>query len=454
MRSGIRSVSAVLIILGLAASLLVSSCGEKTPDYHTNLLKNGSFEDIGDDGIPNHWRIASFRGLEGQETVRYGVDSGNSFEGDNSFAFRADPSTRRFVVLTQEVEVPAITHIRLRGWVETHEVNRGKDQYAQANYLVTFFDENHRRFQEVRFADKRTRLRAGSNPWMEEDHTFRVPEGTRYIAVSCILGQDGQMWFDNVSLEIPRPMPWEVTVTRNFTFFSLPNHPFPEGSTENQQAIFDYYCQRLGVESDVSVKYYLYPDTASIRQVLSIKGFQYVSWDDRELHTINPNDNHEVVHFITDAYGMPPRSFTEGTVFWLLDDWAGWPVHKVAAFRMASGNLPNLRQLTDYNTFAPMDPGLSFPAAASFIGFIVDRWGVDKLLELYEVANGVNSYGAFDQAFEKVYGGKAADAEEWWRTFLVSVDISDIPGADQLSERRPPPKIAPEKKDDHSGHNH
>lgn len=452
MRFGFRTLTALLLMSGLAVSLLVSSCGEKTPAWDTNLLENGSFEEVGGDGIPENWQIVSFRGLEGQATVQYGVDTEAVMDGEQSFYFRADPSTRRFFALTQEVEVPEITHIRLRGWVQTSGVNRGKDQYAQANYLLTFYDKDHRRFQEVRYADKRTRLRAGTNPWMEENHTYRVPEGTRYIAVSCILGQDGRMWFDDVSLEIPRPLPWQVTRSRNYLFHAFPDHPFPAGSMENQQAIFDEYCRRLGVTSDAVIKYYLYPDTATIRDVLSLKGFQYVSWDDQEIHTINPNDNHEVVHFITDAYGTPPRAFTEGTVFWLLDDWAGWPVHKVAAYRLASGNLVTLQHLTDYNTFAPLDPGLTFPAAASFIGFIVERWGVDKLMDFYEAASGVNSYGGFEVAFEKVYEVGAADAEEWWRTFLRGVDISELPSPEAPNSQLQ--KLQEMERQGHEGHSH
>ena len=140
MRSGFRFTLAALLTIGLAASLLISSCGEKEPVYDTNLLKNASFEDVGEDGIPEHWRIVSFRGLEGQEMVRYGIDNTNAFDGENSFTFRADPTTQRFVVLTQEVEVPPIAHVRLRGWIATEGVNRGRNQYAQANYLLTYYD--------------------------------------------------------------------------------------------------------------------------------------------------------------------------------------------------------------------------------------------------------------------------------------------------------------------------
>lgn len=58
--------------IALAAALM--SCGEKGTPHDTNLLKNPSFEDV-ENGMPKHWRLASFRGLEGQTEVQYQIDS-------------------------------------------------------------------------------------------------------------------------------------------------------------------------------------------------------------------------------------------------------------------------------------------------------------------------------------------------------------------------------------------
>ena len=96
-----------------------------------------------------------------------------------------------------------------------------------------------REIQELRFADKRTRLKTGTIPWYEENHTFRVPKGTRYVAVSCILGSDGRAWFDNVQLSVPETLDWQTRKTKNFTFYWLENRPFPVGSIESQQKLFD-----------------------------------------------------------------------------------------------------------------------------------------------------------------------------------------------------------------------
>jgi len=421
-----------IVVLVLLSGVLMSSCSNKDEGpiefaYETNLLKNASFEELDKEGFPKDWKIVAFRGLQGQAEVEINVDTSEGQDGENSVRFNADPGTRRFYAVTQEVEMTGQSHVRLQGWLKIDQVDRKKDQYAQCNFLVTYYDENHNRFQEMRFADKRSRLVVGTQLWKKEDLVFRVPEGARYVAVSCVLGMDGTAWFDNVSLSVPKPLDWETTTTKNFEFHWFADHPFPAGAIVNQQAMFDHYASRLDIDSDVVIKYYLYPDTASIRDILSLRGHQYVSWDDHEFHSINPNDDHEIIHFMTDEYGMPPRSIAEGTVFWLHDNWAGYPIHKVAAYRLRTGNLASLADLTNYNDFALLDPGISFPSIASFVGFLAERWGPKKLMEYYRELNGVNSFVAFAPATEKVYGLPLKDIADMWVQMLMAVDISDLP---------------------------
>jgi hypothetical protein len=182
--------------------------------------------------------------------------------------------------------------------------------------------------------------------------------------------------------------------------------------------IFDTYAKKMGVESDVVVHYYFYPDTATIRSMLTLKGYQYVSWDDREFHSINANDNHEVVHFITDPIGRPPRALAEGTVCWLTGEWQGEPIEDAMVILARTASVPKLKNLFDYNLFAMLDPGISMPAAGAFVAFLVDRFGAAKLMELYAAVNGMNSYEGVASGLEKVYGLPAADIEAAWMARL------------------------------------
>jgi len=49
------------VAVALTAAAVYSGCGNQ-PKYDTNLLKNGSFESVGSDGIPKDWKLVLFRG--------------------------------------------------------------------------------------------------------------------------------------------------------------------------------------------------------------------------------------------------------------------------------------------------------------------------------------------------------------------------------------------------------
>ncbi len=412
----------IQLIVAVVLVVLVAGCttGDKTPEYNVNLLSNASFETVGEDGLPTGWELTLFRGGTDDVSARYEVDNRTSSAGDNSFGFSADPDAKRFYMLTQEVEVPLGTEkVRLRGWMQLEGVNRGREQYAQCNFLLTFYDENHNRFQEMRAADKRTKLKVGSILWYEENREFRLPQGTRYVAVSCVLGMSGRVWFDDVSLVIPEPLPWEIRETENYVFHWLTERSFPAGAIDNQQRIFDQYKETMGVTGDMKIKYFLYPDTAAIREKLSIRGFQYVSWDDREFHSINPNDDHEVVHFLTDPLGVPPRSIAEGTAIYLVGNWDGHPIRDYAAALAAQGQLPTVNDLVSYNLFARLQPNVGYPASAAFVEYLVERFGWERLMTLYRGVNGINSYDFFVTEFEKIYPIEVTKLEDDWRNHLL-----------------------------------
>jgi hypothetical protein len=153
--------------------------------------------------------------------------------------------------------------------------------------------------------------------------------------------------------------------------------------------------------------------------MLSIKGHQYASWDDGEFHSINANDNHEIVHFMTDPTGRPPRAIAEGTVFWLLDDFNGEPIEAVMKKLVLAKSVPSLQQMIEYTELVKIDPNITMPAAASFVGFLADRFGSAKLMELYAKTNGVNSYGPFATRFQTVYAVPLDDAERAWRSRIL-----------------------------------
>jgi hypothetical protein len=416
----------ILISLGLAGMLAVYqfyACGKGGGPYDTNLLKNHSFEKF-EGNVPKDWKLEVFKGLDGEKEAEYGIDESVSFSGENSFYFQATKDTRRYFVLSQEVKAKGLKNIRLIGNLRLEGVDRTKDQYAQCNFFLSFLDKNHKRFQALRFADKRTKLRLGTMDWLEERQTFRVPQNTEYIVVYCVFGMHGKVWFDDISLEIPQPIPWETSQSQNFDFHWLKDRPYPPGAREQQQAVFDQYCRQLGITSEERISYFFYPDTTTIRDILSLKGDFYVSWNDGEIHSIKPVNSYEIIHLILDPFGTPPKSVCEGTAFYLQGGFLGQPIHSTAAMLLMRKELPSLTSMIDYNRFVNQSVSITMPAMTSFVAFIVETWGVEKLIKLYQSARGTNVYATFGPSFESVYGLPASDAEFQWRQFLARKAIS------------------------------
>jgi hypothetical protein len=416
--------------LSIAAATLLAviqfyACGEKATPVGENLLANSSFEDVSD-GIPKRWQINNFRGLQDMKASTYGVTDSLSYEGGRSFYFKAQANTRRFYVLSQEVRVSDVKRVRIRGAIKTNAVTKNDGQYPQANLALTFFNKNHERYESSRFADVRTNLNWGTTDgWLLADRIFRLPLGTEYIIVHCVLGTEGEIWFDDVSLEVPEDLPWQRVDGENFTHYWL-DQPYPEGSTEFQQQLLDYYGTVLGIpkERRVHIDYYLHPDSASVRKTVGFGGHVYVDYKRRQIHSINPVDNHEIIHLLTDPYGTLPKALSEGTAFYLMDDFLGEPVQPLAQRLLLDGQLPGLRSALDPSAVRTGDPTKIIPATASFVGYLIELGGPAKFLELHGNTRVDHTYARFAEAFAAAYGKPLDQAEAAWRRTLARADFS------------------------------
>lgn len=412
-----KKTSPIAILTVLAAIVALAPACDKAPKYDSNLLKNGSFEDIGRDGLPKDWKLVLFKGSPDDPEVSWGVDT-LAVDGKKSFYFSADPGTRRFYFLQQEIKVSGADHIRIKGWMLGDGVRMKAEQSAMCNFLLTYYNKDHQRFQLERPADRRTPQRTGTYPWEEQVYTFDVPTGTEYIAVSCLLGMNGQAWFDHVSLEIPKPVPWETQTTKNYVFHWLPGKPMPQGAPEDQQARFDHVVDMLGIKSDVVINYYFYPDTLAIQSMIGIKGVMYTNWDDYEFHTVMPGDDHEVVHFITDSVGRPPRVIAEGTVLWLQDRWGSQPLDDQIRNVVQAKQVAHFTDLFEYDNLRRADPTAVMTTSAALVKFLVEKGGSASLVELYRSINGMNTYLPISKGFEAVYHQPIKETEEEFHMWL------------------------------------
>ncbi len=88
--------------------------------------------------------------------------------------------------------------------------------------------------------------------------------------------------------------------------------------------------------------------------------------------------------------------------------------------------------MVEQGAMVRINPEFVAPAAASFIGYLLEMYGPDKFLELHRTANAAASPPEFDKGFTEVYGFTAKQADEEWKALLRKLDFSKA-GADSAA---------------------
>src|SRR5262245_34012188 len=142
------------------------------------------------------------------------------------------------------------------------------------------------------------------------------------------------------------------------------------------------------------------------------------------IHTIWPTDNHEVVHLYSSTFGSPVALFNEGFAVAhstnppngdFVAKWSGTPVHDLARQFRASGRLIALDSLAETNGFRGFDPNVTYPESGSFMRFLIDTYGLDRVKRLFAAGTPNDTRDVSGRAFVSVYGMTLADAERaWW----------------------------------------
>jgi hypothetical protein len=110
-----------------------------------------------------------------------------------------------------------------------------------------------------------------------------------------------------------------------------------------------------------------------------------------------------------------------------MGDFRGRPVLEVAQEILKEGDLPDLLSMLEEGVMVRINPDIVAPAAASFVGYLMEIYGPEKFLELHAQANAAATPTEFDAGFKKVYGFTAKQADAEWIALLRKLKFS--PGA-------------------------
>lgn len=185
----------------------------------------------------------------------------------------------------------------------------------------------------------------------------------------------------------------------------------------------------LGVRPARQITYNKYLSRAHMQSVAGVGNTNaYADPNAYAIHTIWPFDNHEVVHLFTSGWGRPVALVNEGmAVAFQIDPardltprWSGTPLHDLARDFRRQGRLVPLAGLTETASWRTQDPNVVYPESGSFVRWLIDAHGLDRLRDLYARASAPTESDAVIRAsFAAVYGQSLDTLEQAWLAFLM-----------------------------------
>lgn len=159
-------------------------------------------------------------------------------------------------------------------------------------------------------------------------------------------------------------------------------------------------------------------------QVKRLTGYAVRGWADPDARTVllvrasaaNQGERHEIAHVI--SHTLWGRSFDWSTTGWMSESLAtyvggpcsGYEIDEIAGYLERQGELIPLDSLA--RRFRSYNDLVAYLQAGSFLGFLLDRYGVPRVRALWE--RGIES-------FEAVIGKPPAAADAEWREHLRAV---------------------------------
>ncbi len=128
---------------------------------------------------------------------------------------------------------------------------------------------------------------------------------------------------------------------------------------------------------------------------------------------------HEICHSFISSVGQLPMFFNEGLACYVEHTLYNWPVHPAAIKLSEKGMLQRTELLLDDEYFRSCEKDVVYTQARSFIGFLVETYGMDSFLKLVS--------GHPRGKFEPVYSTGIDQCEKKWLEFLKAIPLARSP---------------------------
>jgi hypothetical protein len=168
--------------------------------------------------------------------------------------------------------------------------------------------------------------------------------------------------------------------------------------------------QTLGHKLNKPAEYYRYGSPQEVAAGTGHYAAGVTFAEAGQVHSVEANHEHELVHLVAGQMGDPGVFFQEGLAVALGNSgkWQGKDVDGIA--KKQAGTVSAY-----VAAFERCDPAVAYSVAGSFVGWLIKTQSVEKVAEFFRSCPRAQDSGA---AFARVFGKTVEQAEGEWRATL------------------------------------
>ena len=134
-----------------------------------------------------------------------------------------------------------------------------------------------------------------------------------------------------------------------------------------------------------------------------------MSWDDQ----------HAIAHVLLNKIGPSIPFLAEGMAVYVTHPSSSDDVHQHARELVKASELIPINKLLAPRDFEGFPSQTAHAQAGSFVGFLVERHGIESFKKLYPCDDAATAKEKLPERFRQIYGHSLEDVEQAWRAFLL-----------------------------------
>ncbi len=401
------------MLAGGASAVRAQSSGHLS--WGPDLVVNGSFED----GVSGWSVTLGAREETGGEEVRslIAVDSDVSHEGLASLRLSGTSDTTLWLALkTDPLAVRANAQYVLVAWIRSDKVVQSPGQYLNSNAYVQFLGSDGAIVRMGRSPVRATPKVLGTSDWREVQRVVKVPAGAVAAEIGVALTCTGSVWFDQIEFHEVTNVVWNRKDTDRFTYYSEGGDEPPRAVIEANAKYLKSLEHLLEIKPGEKIAFYRYASADRLHTLTGRRGRGYYSG--REIHALRWDDRGSYVGALMSSYGETTEFIGKGTAGYCVMALQGRNSHDDAKKMVADGVLPSVTDLCRSEVIRNIPGAMIRPVASSFVGYLIDQYGAEKLKRLFSFKTEELAETTLDQTAYQVYHRTLEQLETDWKGFL------------------------------------